>query len=371
MGRAHAAAASAAGQPPSAGFWNSAAGAVDFGPRAAGHSPGARADEQQTPFDGMGKSAKRTRDGHNVKSHRSGRMAGPRKGGDEGEMGAGDGKRRRTAGESAAAIAGRAEVDEAEAGQAAANVDAAARRDAEAAANSAAGNPAPAPLLARDGTARPPRTYEEREKQRRVIVVLQRATLETVKKGGDYQLLNCDDHAHILRKHKRDPNSARPDIAHQCLLALLDSPLNKRGLLQVFLETEKGVLVEVNPRIRIPRTFRRFAGLMVQLLHKLSIRASDGAEKLLKVVKNPVSRHLPVQCYKIGTSCQGKLVNLREYVPTLPSDKPLVFYFGAMSHGFIDTSEADETVSFSEYPLSGACAIGKLMNAIEDHWGIL
>jgi rRNA small subunit pseudouridine methyltransferase Nep1 len=88
----------------------------------------------------------------------------------------------------------------------------------------------------------------------------------------------------------------------QCLLTLLDSPLNKAGLLQVFVHTTKGVLIEINPHVRIPRTFKRFSGLMgappcppthcsradaraVQLLHKLSIRGVNGPEKLLKVIK--------------------------------------------------------------------------------------
>lgn len=30
-----------------------------------------------------------------------------------------------------------------------------------------------------------------------------------------YALLNCDDHAHYLRKHKKDPALYRPDICHQ------------------------------------------------------------------------------------------------------------------------------------------------------------
>ena len=48
----------------------------------------------------------------------------------------------------------------------------------------------------------------------------------------------------------------------QCLLTLLDSPLNKAGKLQVYIHTAKGVLIEVNPSVRIPRTFKRFGGLM-------------------------------------------------------------------------------------------------------------
>ncbi len=69
--------------------------------------------------------------------------------------------------------------------------------------------------------------------QKRLIVVLEQALLETVKWGKGFGLLNVDEHAGILRKHGRDFTSARPDIAHQCLLMLLDSPLNRAGLLQV------------------------------------------------------------------------------------------------------------------------------------------
>jgi len=71
--------------------------------------------------------------------------------------------------------------------------------------------------------------------EKRLIVVLENAALETVKWGKGFGLLNSDEHGGILRKHGRDATSARPDITHQCLLMLLDSPLNRAGLLQVTL----------------------------------------------------------------------------------------------------------------------------------------
>lgn len=156
--------------------------------------------------------------------------------------------------------------------------------------------------------ARPPTTHSQ---TRRLIVVLEQACLESyrVSSGGNssgsqggrgkrqggeakYALLNCDDHQGILAKTGRDIADARPDITHQaspsriysttfffssfvrrtitsdgghllqCLLTLLDSPLNKAGLLQVYIHTAKGVLIEINPHVRIPRTFKRFSGLM-------------------------------------------------------------------------------------------------------------
>eukprot|EP00937_MAST-01D_sp_MAST-1D-sp2_P005981 g5981.t1 len=240
--------------------------------------------------------------------------------------------------------------------------------------------PPPAPIEgvgARDHSREAPRlpkTLAERDHGKRVIVVLENASLETVKTNRGYQLLNADDHRGVHKKLKRDPTQSRPDICHLELMALLDSPLNKAGLLQVYILTSKNVLIEVNPQVRLPRTYKRFAGLMVQLLHKMKIRASSGPQWLLRVVKNPVLRHLPTACRKFGMSVTGTLVDVHDFVPKLPQDQPVVFAVGAMSHGHL-TSEStpyvEQWLSVSEYPLSGAMAIGRLMGAFEKHWNIL
>ncbi|XP_044535428.1 ribosomal RNA small subunit methyltransferase NEP1 isoform X2 [Gracilinanus agilis] len=154
---------------------------------------------------------------------------------------------------------------------------------------------------------------------RRLVVVLEGASLETVKVGKTYELLNCDKHKSMLLKNGRDPGEVRPDIAHQSLLMLMDSPLNRAGLLQVYIHTQKNVLIEVNPQTRIPRTFDRFCGLMVQLLHKLSVRAADGPQKLLK----------------------------------------------------INVDYTEKMVSISNYPLSAALTCAKLTTAFEEAWGII
>ena len=71
--------------------------------------------------------------------------------------------------------------------------------------------------------------------KRKLIVVLDQACLESVKGAGgkEYQLLNPDKHKDRIVRSGRDISTIRPDITHQCLLMLLDSPLNRMGLLQV------------------------------------------------------------------------------------------------------------------------------------------
>lgn len=212
-------------------------------------------------------------------------------------------------------------------------------------------------------------TIASKEGRRHLIVVLEKASLEIYKVGGSkegrYSLLNCDDHQGILKKMNRDISEARPDICHQCLLTLLDSPLNKAGLLQVYIHTTKNVLIEVNPKIRIPRTFKRFSGLIVQLLHKHSIRSVDGKEKLLKVIKNPIIDHLPPNCKKITFSADAPTVRISEYLKTLEPNQSLCVVIGAMAHGednFAD-SWVDGKISISEYLLSANTATSRILHS--------
>ncbi|KAL5723496.1 rRNA small subunit pseudouridine methyltransferase Nep1 [Ranunculus cassubicifolius] len=216
-------------------------------------------------------------------------------------------------------------------------------------------------------------TTDVKHKGGGVIFILEKASLEVAKVGKSYQILTSDDHANFIRKNKRDPADYRPDIAHQALLAILDSPLNKAGKLRaVYVRTEKGVLFEVLPHVRIPRTPKRFYGIMLQLLQKLSITATNKREKLLRVIKHPVTQHLPINSRKIGLShSSDKLVKLPDYVAAANDDETLVFVVGAMSHGKIDQEYTDDFISVSDYPLSAANCISRICYSLELKWNIV
>jgi len=112
---------------------------------------------------------------------------------------------------------------------------------------------------------------------------------------------------------------------------------------------------------------------MVQLLHKLSIRGVNGSEKLLKVIRNPVTDHFPINTHKITLSGDSKTIRLREYLPTLPETHSVAVFVGAMARGkdnFAD-SIVDEKISISEYALSASVACGKFCCALEDLWDIV
>ncbi|XP_021729443.1 ribosomal RNA small subunit methyltransferase NEP1-like [Chenopodium quinoa] len=192
-----------------------------------------------------------------------------------------------------------------------------------------------------------PVTITKQMSQPGAVFMLERASLEVAKVGKTYQILNSEDHANFLMKHKKNPADYRPDIVHQALLMILDSPLNKAGRIQsVYVKTEKGVLFEVKPHVRIPRTYKRFAGIMLQLLQKLSISAAGKRDKLFRVVKNPVTQYLPLNSRKIGFSFSSeKLVDIQKYVDAVKDDSNFVFVVGAMAHGKVDDEYVEDYIS--------------------------
>ncbi|VDM51800.1 unnamed protein product [Angiostrongylus costaricensis] len=215
------------------------------------------------------------------------------------------------------------------------------------------------------------KTDETVERKRILYVVLEGCSLESGKVGKDYVILCSDRHATFLRKNKRDPAEYRPDILHQCLLNLLDSPLNRAGCLRVFFRTNKNVLVQVSSQCRIPRTFDRFCGLMVQLLHKLVVRAADSSQKLLTVVKNPVSNYLPVGCRKILMTFNTEELILPNKLVRAEEEAPLVVAIGGIAKGKIVTDYTDQEVKISNYPLSAALTCAKVTSGLEEIWGIV
>ena len=141
--------------------------------------------------------------------------------------------------------------------------------------------------------------------------------------------------------------------------------------MQVYIRTKNNVLIEINPKCRIPRTFKRFAGLMAQLLTKYRIRAAESSEILLKVIKNPITEHLPMGCPIITTCEKSRLVDIDEYCSTLNKGKPVVFVVGAISKGDVEIDYGNDSISVSSYPLSAAVVCSKLCNSFEKVWDIL
>lgn len=111
----------------------------------------------------------------------------------------------------------------------------------------------------------------------------------------------------------------------------------------------------------------------VQLLHKLSIRGVQGSEKLLRVIKNPITDHLPTNTIKLTLSGDAPTVRLSQFLPTLPETHSVCVFVGAMARGADNFADAyvDQKISISDYSLSASVACGKFCCAMEELWDIV
>ena len=107
-------------------------------------------------------------------------------------------------------------------------------------------------------------------------------TKSAQKRGKSPQtiLLDSNFHHSALRDLEEGTRRGRPDIIHTTLLCALESILNKKGLLTLYIHTRNDEIIHINPQTRIPRSYNRFCGLMEQLLCEGSIKNLFHLEKL-------------------------------------------------------------------------------------------
>ncbi len=197
-----------------------------------------------------------------------------------------------------------------------------------------------------------------------LILVLAESALETVpedlwshpavrrhskrqRKPPKHLLLDRSLHHSAMRRLDDNLKRGRPDITHFALLEALGSPLNKEGLLQVIVHTNKDYAITVNPSTRLPRNYNRFIGLMEQLF-QLGKVPSEG-EPLLTLEPKTLQQLLTEAKtdYIIAFSREGKPKTLQDTVSSLQAKRRPAVIVGGFPHGhFSETTIqlADEVV---------------------------
>lgn len=166
---------------------------------------------------------------------------------------------------------------------------------------------------------------------------------------------------------------SRVDILHQCLLVLLDSPLNKNGLLKLLVRTEDNGLIDVSPHLRVPRTAKQFDIMLLHLVHKRRVMSQEKDTVLMKIIKNDIEAALPPGSRRFGLSVGGTAVDLKEFCQQFKDvDYPVVFHIGSVSHSQPKgtTTNVEKCISISKHGLTAAHACAKICNEFEFLYGI-
>jgi rRNA small subunit pseudouridine methyltransferase Nep1 len=214
------------------------------------------------------------------------------------------------------------------------------------------------------------RSREEPSSARSVIIILEKAGLVLGREG----LVDAFDRAASTEIANESLKEVRPDIVHQCLLAIFDSDVAYRRLACVYVSTIKGKTIEVSPRLRPPRTFARFKGLMSALLRDGFVKSTDG-DVLLKVLPGSVAPIIPHGAMVTGISnshsatiLSASAVARVAYAAPVSNDlqggvKNILGIFCVSCTDDCDFSGVDyitKEVCFSAYPLSSHVMCARL-----------
>jgi rRNA small subunit pseudouridine methyltransferase Nep1 len=170
------------------------------------------------------------------------------------------------------------------------------------------------------------------------LKVIQQHAFRRKKKPNEI-LLDQTHHGQAMTILERHEKRGRPDIVFLSLMTILETPLCKEGLLTIHLHLLDGTIIEVNPKVRLPRNYDRFVGLFEQLLQ--NGRVPPKGIPLLKIT----GKNLPTLISEIQKDTKKSLVILTKEggKPTSDSElenllppntnNPVIVGIGAFPHG--------------------------------------
>lgn len=153
-------------------------------------------------------------------------------------------------------------------------------------------------------------------------------------------------HTAIDRFYPGESNRrGRPDIIYHLLAVVMESILNKRGGMQIWIHTRNNLVIEVAPDTRLPKSYNRFVGLMEDLFEKGEIKF--GEKTLLKVHNGDVSKMVEMSGAKNLKilSPKGEPAKIGNLVDSKTDDA--AFMIGGFSEGDFITDVYGMARSFS------------------------
>ena len=168
-------------------------------------------------------------------------------------------------------------------------------------------------------------------------------------KEAEFLLLDRCYHHVAMKNLPWNEKRGRPDIVHFSLLEALGSPLNKEGLLQVYVHTVSNCIISIKPETRLPRNYDRFVGLFEQLF-KLRQIPSNGPP-LLTLAEDAIMSSLVEKIkpdYVVAFSRKGSFKTLQESISEFSDKKNPLAIIGGFPHGTLSKDSlklADQVVA--------------------------
>jgi rRNA small subunit pseudouridine methyltransferase Nep1 len=166
-------------------------------------------------------------------------------------------------------------------------------------------------------------------------------------------------HSAIRAAEGRNPSEdflkrGRPDIAFHVLLQALGSPLSREGLMRTHVHTIDDNVIDLDSRVKLPRNYDRFIGLLEQLYEKKSV--PPGEQSLLSIRKCTLPELVSESRVStvVAFSTLGKSVSVKDAcVPIVEANASAVL-IGGFAHSHFNQSTtrlANHLFSIDKEPL--------------------
>ncbi len=179
-------------------------------------------------------------------------------------------------------------------------------------------------------------------------------------------LLDNSWHFAAMKGIENEFKRGRPDIVHLCLLEACTIPLYLENKIKVFLHTLDDKVIFIGDKVRIPKSYHRFAGL-IEKLFKEKIVESNG-KKLLELKEMNFSELLDhIKPKKvIGFSVEGKLESYQSIASKLDDDSCIVI--GGFQKGHFSEfvrKKIDKLFSVDKKSLEAHVVVGRILYEYE------
>ena len=179
-------------------------------------------------------------------------------------------------------------------------------------------------------------------------------------------LLDNSWHFGAMKGIPNEIKRGRPDLVHFCLLEACTIPLYQEDEISVYVHTIDDKVITVGERVRFPKSYHRFAGIMEQLFANRKIE-SDG-QTLFQMKSMSFSELIdeldPDQV--IGLSSEGKKSRYESVAKTCTDETCLVI--GGFPKGeFFDSTKdrIDSLFSVDENPLEAHVVVARTLYEYE------
>lgn len=194
-------------------------------------------------------------------------------------------------------------------------------------------------------------------------------------KRPEETLLDRSLHHYAMTGLPGQEKRGRPDILHFCLLEAMGSPLNRSGGLRVWVSTQRGQLIEIDPSTRPPRDCNRFKSLMEQLL--LEGSSPPGGESPLLRVRDMSLGGLVEELKPsrvVALTSHGASSSFAAASEVLGGSGSPAVFVGAYPSGPMEEETlalADEALSVYREPLEAWTVVSRLLYECERRLGVL